>query len=160
MPPQHKNHSNFHFHTINRAIFDPHTKPSQFRSLHWNQVNPDHPHWNKVYLTTYTTNRSFSMSTLKPCHFRPVLLCVLYIRVHVPSNRYHMNTCTNSYLVLLLTCPYYCKNPENTAQVHIPCFIFYYMVIYMTTYDTGGRTSSRSTPPVRSISWCHTGPKS
>ena len=24
------------------------------------------------------------MSALKPCHFRPVLFCVLYTRVHVP----------------------------------------------------------------------------
>ena len=35
-------------HTPNQLVLDPHTKPSQFWSLHWNQVNPDHPHWNQV----------------------------------------------------------------------------------------------------------------
>ena len=35
--------------TLNQIIFDPHTKPSQLWSQHWNQVNSDPPHWNNVY---------------------------------------------------------------------------------------------------------------
>ena len=44
IPPNKKN--NFiSTQTLNQVIFDPHTKPSQFRSHHWNQVNFD-PHSN------------------------------------------------------------------------------------------------------------------
>ena len=35
--------------TLNQVIFDPHTKPGQLWSQHWNQVNSDLPHWNHVY---------------------------------------------------------------------------------------------------------------
>ena len=69
--------------TLNQVVFDPQTKPSQFWSLHWNQVNSDPPHKITSISTTHTTTNSISMPTLKPCHFRAVLLCVLYIPVHV-----------------------------------------------------------------------------
>ena len=36
-------------HPLNQVIFDRHTRPSQFRTLHWLQVNSDPPHWNQVY---------------------------------------------------------------------------------------------------------------
>ena len=36
--------------TLSQVIFDPHTKPRRFRSLHWNQVNSDPPSRNQVYL--------------------------------------------------------------------------------------------------------------
>ena len=46
--------------------------------------------------------------------------------------------------------------PEN-AGMKVICLLYYILLhgIYMITYDTGGRTSLRSIPPVSEISWCH-----
>ena len=83
--------------TLNQVIFDPHTKPSQFWSLLWNQVNSDTPRWNHVYFD-HPHTKSISMSLLKPCLFRAVLLCVLYISAYACScDTYNIITSTNSY---------------------------------------------------------------
>ena len=49
--------------TLNQVIFDPHTKPSQFWSLHWNQVNSDPPHWNHVYFDHPHNQVNFDANT-------------------------------------------------------------------------------------------------
>ena len=52
---------------LKRSNFRP---PSQFRSLHWNQVN-FYPHDDiKQISTTHTKTKSSSMLTLKPIYFR------------------------------------------------------------------------------------------
>ena len=65
----------------NQVIFDPNTKTSQFRSLHWNQVkfdppqwnqvNFDHPHKNEVKFDAHTKTKWFLASIPKPSQFRP-----------------------------------------------------------------------------------------
>ena len=152
--------------TRNQAISEPHTKQSQFRSLHSKRVNSDPytqnesipiPHTEISSIsTTHTTHKSISMSTLKPCHFRPVLFCVLHTWAHVPVIQqqyvHHINTSTNSYFeVLFLTLPY---DRFLREYICIPYFIFCYERMVHTTYmnanDTGGRTSLLSIPRVRS----------
>ena len=65
--------------SLNQVIFEPRTKPSQFRSLH-EIVSIPIPHAEiKSISTIDTTTKLIAMSTLKPCHFRPVLVCVGYI---------------------------------------------------------------------------------
>ena len=92
--------------TLNHVIFDSHTKPSQFWSLHWDQVNSD-PHTEITSISTTHTTKSISMPTLKPCHFRAVLLCVLYVPVHVLVIQQQYVQYSYGYqLVLLLTFPY------------------------------------------------------
>ena len=90
-----------------QVIFGSHTKPSQFWSLHCNQVNSD-PHADITSISTTHTTKSISMPTLKPCHFRAVLLCVLYIPVHVLVKQQQFVQYNYGYqLVLFLTFPYY-----------------------------------------------------
>ena len=163
----------------NQVIFDSHTKPSQFRNLHWNQVNSDPPHRNQVFSTTHTTTKSILMSTLKPCHFLPVSFCVLYVQGHVPviqqQNTYHIKLSTNSY------CSWRAHTRVKPQKYWVSIHPIIYSLllirgIYMTTYDTGGRISLRSIPlgiyttaydtgdgtsyrsitPEGSIYWCHT----
>ena len=150
--------------TKNKFISIQRLKPCYFRPPHKNQVNSDPyteiksisiPHTEiKSISTTHATTKSISMSTLNSCHFRPVLFCVLYIRAHVPaiqqqyvSNKYEYQ------LVLFLTCPYYSKTLKIFRKYMLyAIFDILLHGIYMTTYDTGGRTSLRSIPPIRSIS--------
>ena len=71
------------------------------------------------------------MSTLKPCHFRLVLFCLLYIRVHViVVQQQHVSHKYEHQLVLFLTCPYYSKTTKILREHihHTWYFIFYYMV--------------------------------
>ena len=109
--------------TRNQAISEPHTKQSQFRSLHSKRVNSDPytqnesipiPHTEISSIsTTHTTHKSISMSTLKPCHFRPVLFCVLHTWAHVPViQQQYVSHKYEHQLVLLLTCPEHSKTPK------------------------------------------------
>ena len=60
--------------TQNQANYDPYTEIK----------STPIPHTEITSISTiHTTNKSISMPILKPCHFRAVLLCVLYIPVHV-----------------------------------------------------------------------------
>ena len=76
---------------LNQFIFDPKTRtksfstptpnPSQFRSLHWNQVEFDPPQWNQVNFNPshinevkfddHTKTKWFSASVQKPSQARP-----------------------------------------------------------------------------------------
>ena len=78
-------------HTLNQIIFDPLTRPSQFRSLHWNQINSD-PRTEIISISTHTT-KSISMSTIKPYHFRPRVI----MRVE------HTGTCSCDTVELRIT---------------------------------------------------------
>ena len=139
-------------HTLNQVIFDPHTKPSQLWSLHWNQVESDPPHWNHVYFDHPHDNKSFSMPTLKACHFRAVTFAC-----HTYSN-----TCDTASIRIIVTSANSCYSwrfhitvkprKYRLSMYHI---LFLLHGIYTTRCDTGGRTSLRSIPPVRSTSWCH-----
>ena len=63
--------------------------------------------------TTHTTNESISMPTLKPCHFRAVLLCVLFIPVQVLVIQQQYVSCSYEHqLVFFLTFLYYSKTPK------------------------------------------------
>ena len=107
--------------TLNQVIFD----PTQ------NQVNSDPYTEIKSFPTTHTTTKSFSMSTLKSCHFRPMLLCVLYILVHVPviQQQYVSHECQYR-LVLFFTCPCCSKTPKTLRKSipHTLSITFVYMV--------------------------------
>ena len=68
-----------HFRPVqkSKSISTTLTKPSHFRSVHWNQVNFDPPHRNQVphiyHVTCYAPRKakSFSDRTQKPSYFRP-----------------------------------------------------------------------------------------
>ena len=127
----HKNQVNRSPHQ-KRFILGPHAKPSRFWPPHKNKSisipspktcqirsQPDtktklisiqtlnqvlfDPHTNQTSFDPYTEIKSISISKLKPCHFRPVLLCVLFIRIHVAEiqqqygNTYYINMNTSSY---------------------------------------------------------------
>ena len=77
--PRHKNQVKFD----HQVIFDPYTKPSQFRSIHWKSIMILHTEIKSIS-TTHTTPKSISTSTLKPIHFRLVLFCVLHICAPLP----------------------------------------------------------------------------
>ena len=109
----------------------------------------------KPISTTHTTTKSISTPRRKPSHFRPVLFFVLYIWVHVHVIQKQYVPHKYEYQ-LVLTCPCYSKNPNVLRK----CMTIFYILlhgIFTTTwyvlYD--GRTSLRSIPPVRIISWCH-----
>ena len=73
------------------------------------------------------------MSTLKPCEFRPVLFCVLYIRVHVPVIQQQYVSHKYEYqLVLFLTCPYYSKTPKILRKY---IYRIVYQVLYYMVHD-------------------------
>ena len=113
--PWHEKHFNF---DPDYVLFDPPTKPSQLWSVHWNQVNSDPQYWITSISTTHTTTKSISMPTPKPCHFRAVLLFVLYIRVHVLVIQQHYVYYNYEYqLVLFLTLPYYIVKPRKYCVV-------------------------------------------
>ena len=122
--------------TLNQVTFDPHTRPSHIRSLHWNQVNSYTPHWNQVYFGHPHGNQvNFEVNT-ETMTFRPVLFCVLHVRVHVPVIPQHDVSHKDEYqLVLIVTCLYHNKTPK-IAYVDLPFFIFYSMVMFMATFDT------------------------
>ena len=74
----------------NRVNFDSDSKSSRFRPPHKTKPimiptvikSTPIPHTDiTATSTTYTTTKSISMPTLKSCHFRVVLLCVVYIPV-------------------------------------------------------------------------------
>ena len=113
--------------TLNQAILDPHTKPSQLRSLHWNHVNSDPPHWNQVYFDHPHLTKSISMWTPKPCHFRPLLFCVLHIRAHVPViQQLYVSHKYEHQLVVFFTCPYY-----SSRTPKILCKYLYHIYILL-----------------------------
>ena len=86
--------------TLNQVIFNSGTKPSQFRSLHWHQVNSDLPYWNQVYFDHPQNNQvNFDVNT-KTMSFSAsdfsVLYTYRYMFLGYSGNTYHMNTTTNS----------------------------------------------------------------
>ena len=65
--------------TLNEVIFDPHTKPSQFRSLHCYEVNFDPPHRNEVYHDyLHNNNGNFDVSTKTMSFLAGVILCYVH----------------------------------------------------------------------------------
>ena len=70
--------------TPNQVIFDPHTNPSQFWSLYWNQVNPEPSHLNHVYVDHPSNHQVNVDASTKTYHFRAVAwpglttTCLLY----------------------------------------------------------------------------------
>ena len=75
------------FQTLNQVI----STPAQI------QVNSD-PYTEIEFMLTTHTTKSISMSTLKPCHFRPVLFFVLYVRLHVAVIHSNNQTYTSTKL--------------------------------------------------------------
>ena len=70
--------------TLERVIFDPHTKPSQLWSLLCNQVNPDPPHWNYVYFDHPHNNQvNFDANTK-----------TMWLSGHVTLRAMHTSTCS------------------------------------------------------------------
>ena len=130
---------------------------NQINSDHYTEIKsiPIHQGEIKPISTTHTTTKSISMSTLEPCHFRPVLFGVFYIRAHVPviysSNMYYTNASTNPH------CSWRVHAAVKTRGYRVGTSINFYLLhgTCMTTCDTGGRTSLPSIPSVLSISWCH-----
>ena len=75
--PRHRNEVNFDFST-------PIQIPSKFRSLHWNQIDFDHPHNNQIYLSLH-----WNKVKVHPPHWNQVnfdylqknkLICMLTIK--------------------------------------------------------------------------------
>ena len=95
------------------------------------------------------------MLTLKPCHFWPLLFCVLNIQVHVPVIQQKYASHKYEYqLVLLLTCPYYGSETPKILRkciYHILHFSTWYIHDYVRYWWPDFVSSI---PPVRSISWC------
>ena len=133
-----------------------HTKPRQFRSLHWNQVTLDPPHRNQVYFDHPHNNQDNFDAKTKSMQFS---FCVILRVIHGymflwRRNTYHINTIQ---LVLSFTCPYCRKKPKLWPTWPVYCHRLYfttylvhgnYTTIVPGTYDTGGRTSLHSIPPV------------
>ena len=77
--PEHQNQVHFDTYTWTKNISIPTPKPSQSRSLHWNQVKFDPntktksfrpSHQRQVNFDPYTKNELLSIHGLKPSHFR------------------------------------------------------------------------------------------
>ena len=149
------------------VIFDPHTKPSQFLSRHWNQVISDLPHWNHVYFDHPYNNQikfdhlhnnrvNFDANTknrviLGQCYFACYTYQQYMFLWYSSSNTYNIVTSTNSYsswgFHTTVKPRKYCGSIYRFFLLH---------GIYTTTCGTGGRTSLLSIPPIHSSSWCHT----
>ena len=115
--------------TLNQVIFDLHTKPSQYDAYTEIKSTPI-PRTEITSISTHTT-KSTSMPTLKPWHFRAVLLCVLYIPLHVLviQPRQYVWYNYQYQLVFFLTFPYYkYSTTPKILCTYIPCYIFCYMV--------------------------------
>ena len=70
--------------TVNQVIFDPHTKTSQLRSLHWNQVKSDPPRWSHVYFDHPHNNQVNLDANTRTISFSGrYFACYTYIPVHV-----------------------------------------------------------------------------
>ena len=147
--------------TQSQAIFDPHTKPSQYLSLHWNQGNSDPLHWNQVYFDhphnsqvnfdVNTKTMSFSARVILrvihagTCSCGTAAIRIIQIRVSTRVISWRVHTTTVG------------KPRKYCVSIYIPYFIVYcIMSIYIQDYVWyWWRTSFRSIPPVRSISWFH-----
>ena len=85
--------------TLNQVIFDLHSKPSQFRSLHWNDFNADGPHWYQVQFD-HPPNKLVNFDAITRTMSLPagVIVCYTYgyMFLWYSSNRYHTNSRTNS----------------------------------------------------------------
>ena len=140
-------------HTLNQVIFDPHTKPSQLWSLHWNQVKSDPPHWNHVYFDHPHDNQVIFDANTKSMSFSGRYFCVLYILQYMcySINTYNIVTSANS----CYSWRFHITVKPRKYRLSMYHILFLLHGIYTTRCDTGGRTSLRSIPPVRSTSWCH-----
>ena len=140
--------------TPNQIIFEPHTKPSQSWSLHWNQVNFAPPHWNTSISSTNTT-KSIAMPNWEPCHFGPChfgYYTFQHMFIWYSGNTWNMITTINSYYSWRI---HTAVKPRNYCVSIYTIFYFLLHGIYKTTRDTGGRTSVRSISFGCIISWCH-----
>ena len=87
--------------TLKQVIFDPHKKPSQFWSLHWNQVNSDPPQWNHVYFDHPHNQVNFDANTKTTQFSGRVTLRAIH------TSTYSCDTYNCEYqLALFLTFPY------------------------------------------------------
>ena len=68
--PPHENQVNFDPDTKTKWFSTPTQKPSQCWSLHWNQLNFDHPHTTQVNFDNHTNQVIFGPHT-KPRQFQP-----------------------------------------------------------------------------------------
>ena len=130
-------------------------KSSQFRSLHWSQVNGDPPHLNQVFLDPHNKQVNFYVT----CRFSACFFACCYTYGYTfllyTNNTYHIYGSRIIFDVSLIQ-----QNPWKigASKYLVPHYFFYYMVhfeVYINAYDTGGRTSLPSMPPLRSILWCH-----
>ena len=142
MPPLH----------INQVYFDPESTPIHFRPPHKNKSIPiprlksSQFRLPTLAISTTHTTKSTSVPTLNPCHYRPVLLCVLYIRAHVPVIQLLQQYVSHKYeyqLVFLTDLYYSSKTPKILRKyIHHILYFTNKMSIevddmYMTTHDTG-----------------------
>ena len=141
--------------TLKQVIFDPHKKPSQFWSLHWNQVNSDPPHWNHVYFDhPHNIQVNFDANTKTMYFSGRVTLRVMHTGkcfcgtaaiMYTPE---YIITSTNSYYSWRFHTTV--KPRKKRVYTIFRCLLH---GIYTTTCDTGGRTLLRSILPVRSTFW-------
>ena len=118
-----------------QVISDPHTKPCQFWSIHWNQVNSGPPHRNHVYFDHPHNNQVYFHAKKKTCHFRAVLLCVLYISVHVLVMQQQCVEYNFEYqVVLFLTFPYWSTTRKIFRTYIYKCQILYFASWYIHDY--------------------------
>ena len=115
--------------TLNQAIFDPHTRPSQLWSLHCEIKLTPIPQTEIRSISTTRTTKSISMLTLKSCHFPAVFECYTYQYMFLwySSNAYNIITSINSYL-LFLTSPYYSKPQKYCLSIYhilFSCYMVY-----------------------------------
>ena len=118
--------------TPNQVIFDLLNKPGQFRSHPWNEVVSGPSRWHQVYFDHTRNNQVNSdVHTKIPCHFRPVLFCVLHIRVQVPVTPQHYASHICDHHLVFLTCPH----DSKTSKVLLK---YIYHLKYFTTWCTPG----------------------
>ena len=120
--------------TLNQVIFNSGTKPSQFRSLHWHQVNSDLPYWNQVYFDHPQNNQvNFDVNTKTMSFSARVIMRVIPTGTcscdTAAINVYHINTSTNSYYSWRVH--HYTTKPRKycrSIETIVPYFMFYSMV--------------------------------
>ena len=103
--------------TLNQAIFDPHTKPSQFWCLHWNQANSDPPHWHHVYFDHPHKKVHFDADTkTKSFSGRVKKNCVVYI-----SHRYMFlwYSSSNTYNIITITRVHINQDPILCVKIAV-----------------------------------------
>ena len=107
--------------------FDPDSKPSRFRPPHKTKSimiptlksSQLRSPTLKSRLFRPSTQQSILMPTLKPCHFRAVLLCALYMPGHVLVIQQQYISYNYEYqLALFLTFPYTVKPRKYCASIH------------------------------------------